>query len=211
MVRLDPDALDQASKRREREWARYDDVLYRMCQDFPGHRDAASVNAKVGIIARAYATGIERKIRSRRTQGSSLLQLTEFIAKHGAQVDAALAPLRRLTEPLKAEKLKLIVEKHGALVEMLKPLLRDRQASRSFWSKYLHFHCPLVPIYDSYVAGALPSIIRWNRALEVFHPEGPVDDVYCWYAMRFLALYQIVRKGRPRYTVKELDFYLLGL
>lgn len=210
-MELDWNGLEVARRRRAKDWARHDEVLYEMCSAYPRHSDAASVNAKVGIIARAYATGIERKISSERTQGSSLLKLTKFIADHGKDVDAALGPLRRFDEPLRSDTLKVIVESHGALVDMLKPLLRNQQASRSFWSKYMHFHCPVVPVYDSYVAAALPSLIRWNAALRVFEPDRPVDDVYEAYSMRFLALYEAVKRKKPKFTVKELDFYLLSL
>jgi phage-related protein len=204
-----PDLL--ASRRTRRHgWALFDDVLYDMCKAHPRHSKADVVNAKVGIIARAYATGIERKIPSDGTQGSSLANLTSFVAKHGREVDVALAPLRRFAEPLSAKSLKIIVEQHGRLVNMLRPLLRDQQSSRSFWSKYMHFHCPVVPVYDSYVARAIPSHIRWSSDLEVFTPDPPFDDAYCWYAMRFFRLYGLVKEVRPEFSVKDIDYYLLG-
>jgi len=157
-MELNRKELEAARKRRRRDWARHDDVLYGMCSAYPRHADAASVNANVEIIARTYATGIERKILSNGTQGNSLIQLTDFIFEHRKEADAAITSLRRFAEPLTPDKLKTIVERHGRLVEMLKPLLRDRQASRSFCSKYLHFHCPIMPVYDSYVR-------RWRASL----------------------------------------------
>ena len=36
------------------------DVLYRMCLDMPGHTDRGEVRAKVVVIGRSYASGLER-------------------------------------------------------------------------------------------------------------------------------------------------------
>jgi hypothetical protein len=202
--------FDSSRRLRSERWALHDQILYDMCRAHPNHTDPGEVNAKVGIIARSYATGIERKIGSDGSQSSALRKLCDFILAKGALVDRALAPLRGLEEPLTPDGLRTIVESHGRLVSMLRKLLRDGQASRSFWSKYLHFHSPVVPVYDSYVAAQLPSHVRWSPKLDVFGPSDSSDEVYRRYVLRFFALYQRVRKERPDVRVKEIDFYLLG-
>jgi len=202
--------LDAACRNRTEEWALHDTVLYDMCRNYPGHSSRERVNAKVGIIARAYATGIERKIRSDGGQGSALLQLTTFINRKHKAVDRAIGPLLEIEE-LTIDSLRKIVRAHGTLVALLAELTRDGQASRSFCSKYLHFHCPIVPVYDQVVASAIPSLMGWRPKLDVLIPPvSPSDRAYAVYAMRFLALYNDIRRSRPAMSVKELDFYLLN-
>lgn len=45
----------------------------------------------------------------------------------------------------------------------------------------------------------------------MFQPQRPFDEVYCWYVMRFFALFELVKQKKPDFMVKELDFYLLSL
>jgi len=51
----------------------------------------------------------------------------------------------------------------------------------------------------------------WSPEPDVLIP--PVsrsNRVYTVYAMRFLALYNEIRRSRPELSVKELDFHLLN-
>lgn len=79
---------------------------------------------------------------------------------------------------------------------------------RSFAAKYLHFHCPLVPIHDSYAAAALIRQVRWDTAAVPFErpPEG--DAEYWDFCLRFYRLYAACREAGVRVIVKRLDTYL---
>jgi hypothetical protein len=59
----------------KQNWALLNGILYKMCKDYRSHKDLSAINAKVWIIGRAYATGIERMIPSSGAQGDSLGKL----------------------------------------------------------------------------------------------------------------------------------------
>lgn len=202
--------LDRACRERRRDWALLDDELYRLRRDHPLHTDPGVVNAKVGIVARAYATGVERAIPSDRSQGSSLLTLTRFIFANRRLVDGAIAPLRNLKERLDQGALMSAIEAHGQFVKLVSRITRDGRSARSFASKYLHFHCPVVPIYDSVVAQVLPSVQPLRRRQHAPVARRRADQIYSNHAWRFFDLYVEARKAYPGLTVKGLDFYLLG-
>src|SRR6516225_8308780 len=53
------------------KWCAIDETLYDLCRRYPDHSDLRGINAKLWIIGRTYATGIERKIFTQGSQGSS--------------------------------------------------------------------------------------------------------------------------------------------
>ena len=57
------DLMDYGKAQRERRmlYSRTDEVLYDMCRKWSNHRDLSIVQAKVRIIGRVYAAGVERK------------------------------------------------------------------------------------------------------------------------------------------------------
>src|SRR5580692_7458528 len=68
-------ALAQATMADYKEnWQLTDEVLLRLCRDHPNHDTQASVNAKVIIVGRSYATGIERKVTSTGGPGGGIAQ-----------------------------------------------------------------------------------------------------------------------------------------
>jgi hypothetical protein len=118
------------------------------------------VRAKLAVIGRSYSTGIERKVRSDGTQGSAISQLAEYVDRNHRAVDEVIDVLRGHEEPLTTELLKAIVDGHGKLLRLIEGVTRTGQTPRSFVSKYLHFHAPVVPIYDSVASGALRALVR---------------------------------------------------
>jgi hypothetical protein len=196
----------------------HDEILYEMCKGHPKHRNFSAVLAKSSIIGRSYQTGIERKIQSDGSQGSALGQLAQHLFSNRRNIDGIverLADLSNSTSTLDDESAKVVIEEHGKFVRIIEEITRDRQSSRSFCSKYLHFHCPLVPIYDSVVSKRIPSLIPWNTSLatslDMMRLNALRDWTYARYVIRFLHLYERVgdlKLVRP-VSVKELDYYLL--
>ena len=201
--------LNAACRDYAEKWQTLDYTLYNLCQKNPGHRTWESVAAKIWIIGRTYATGIERKIPTRNTQGSSLSQLTKHILANRCAMEAIFDRLPEVPEPLSPRKLQAIVAAHGQLVKLLRPILRRRQSPRSFASKYMHFHCPAVPLYDTYAVRALTHLYRWRDKFEVFDLPTDADHEYAWHVMRFWQLYRDAKKRDRRVSVKPLDYYLL--
>ena len=79
---------------------------------------------------------------------------------------------------------------------------------RSFAAKYLHFHEPVVPIYDEYARITLTGLVRWNgNALPFAKPAG-ADPEYYDFCVRFWRLYEACWKKGVAASVKTLDQYL---
>ena len=200
----------QTCQRYKEEWAALDRVLYRMCEELPGHAAREAVNAKVWIIARAYATGIERHIYSDGGQGNSLLKLANHFQLHNQQIDSLLTPLRSLTGPLTLDQLKQIVHAHGLLTNLTAQVTRMGNNPRSFASKYLHFHCPQVPIYDSNALKTLKGWRRWQSWFVEFPISKEADPEYYYFVCRFWQFHQLVAGRGLDCNVKSLDFFLLN-
>lgn len=192
-------------------WLQIDNTLYSLCRDNFCHDSMNSINAKLWIIGRTYMTGIERKIESNGKQGGSLSRLAEYLYKNRREVDDILNNLILSCEgsKLNSNKLENIVSLHGELVNLIKQITRNNYCPRSFVSKYMHFHCPSVPIYDSFALKALHNLTRWNDNLIVFGKPKIVDDEYLWFALRFWELYQNATESVAIEKVKYLDYYLL--
>ena len=91
------------------------------------------------------------------------------------------------------------------------PITRKNQSTRSFVSKYMHFHNPAVPIYDSVATAALRRVVRWHDGLAVFDLPPDADEEFGWYVMRFFGLYEQVRSAGLRPRVRHVDHYLLSM
>lgn len=194
----------------DRSWRATDQALYDLCRRHPGHTDQAGVNAKLWIIGRTYATGIERKIPANGKQGGSMSQLAAHLLKHARQVEDIFGRLGRLAEPLDPDKLRAILDLHGRFIALIQQVVRRNQSPRSFASKYMHFHNPAVPIIDTYADAACRKMIRWQKSFCLFDLPVGVDEYYAWYVLRFWQLYQQARAAGLSPTVKHLDYYLLS-
>ena len=111
-----------------------------------------------------YATGIERQITSDGYQGDSMSKLVKWLVDHAIDVDVLVDKLLALCSPLTSKSLATIIEVHGQFVRVLSGIVRRNETPRSFASKYLHFHCPLVPVYDSVVAKIIPRLVAGKVA-----------------------------------------------
>ncbi|MCJ7748815.1 MAG: hypothetical protein MUP27_13850 [Desulfobacterales bacterium] len=160
------------------------------------------------LIGRTLATGIERMIESTGEQGSSLDQLAYHIHKNHKKMDSIFTHLSMIAEPLNSEKLRAIVDEHGRFLKLLAPKMRKGVSPRSFASKYMHFHCPAVPIYDSYASSKLFSY-RWNDRYEIFKQPAGADETYYYFILYFWQLYRDLKKSVKTVNVRLLDCYLL--
>jgi hypothetical protein len=206
---FDPVKFDIAVAERNEKWIKTDDILYRICREMPRHNDLGEVTAKLTIIGRSYSTGIERAIRSKHTQGSSVECLANYIWSNAGEVDKQLSRTCSF-DCSHAEHFREAVDVHGRLVKMLNSICT--RSPRSFVSKYMHFHCPFVPIYDSYAQSGLSQAIRWRQTLEgAFESPKSADGPYYRFCIRFWTLYREAIQVRPHALVKELDRYLCYL
>ena len=200
-----------ACKDYENNWALLNDTLYGLCRNNPGHSSLSVINAKFYIIGRTYAAGIERIRRKSDDENADLRDLVKHIYRNRQSVDPILECLSKIKEPLTSESLKTIIVAHGVFLNLLKKGLGGR-APRSFASKYLHFHCPVVPIFDSIASKELSYGQRWNMAFELFAiPKGADRDYYYRFAMRFWRHYNDATEKGLEPTARLIDNYLLWM
>ena len=208
-MKVDLADYDKACKDYYAHWQLLDRTLYALCAEHPGHADAADINAKLWIIGRTFASGIERAVPSTGAQGGSLARVRKQLLKHSEEVEDIFAALRTVAEPLDRDRLKLIVAQHGRFDKLLRKITRKHRSARSFASKYMHFHCPAVPIYDGLSTARLTKLVRWHRDLKVSKAGKHDDEWYRCHVQRLFALYEHLRKNRPRVSVRLVDVFLL--
>jgi hypothetical protein len=167
------------------------------------------VIAKLWIIGRKFAAGIERRVAGEPgVQSGALWKVAEHMYASGQEIDGIVESLAAVWEPLDPDKLTAIIDAHGRFVRLLQRITTGGKAPRSFASKYLHFHNPAVPMYDRYAAWALRQLYARKKIPALGTPT-EVDQDYVWYVARFWRLYQDVSTSQQWISVKLLDHYLL--
>jgi hypothetical protein len=194
-----------------RLWHAYNDVLYRMCAESPRHTVLADVVAKVGIIARAYATQLER--HASRDGDGAIIDVATALHHVGDELDEridALRPRAGHDEALGLDTLADLVQLHAWVGERVSSVLRGENSSPSFVSKYLHFHLPAVPIYDSrartVVNGFYPAYGNRNKHLPRIRGA---DAAYHDFCNRFWSLWSEAERDGLTPSTRRLDQYLL--
>ena len=182
-----------------------DRILYNLCKKYPYHKNKREIAAKVGIIGRTYASGLERHTKK------DLDGIIDFFYAKRKAIGVVIKSIRSIQEPLTELKLREIIFQHGTFLKILKKL--TAQASvRSFSSKYMHFHCPVVPIYDSVVSKEIRRLYPLtNKKINRFPNPKNGDDEYYAFCVRFFALYNDLREVKLEVDVKKVDRYLYSL
>jgi hypothetical protein len=189
------------------EWGAVDEVLYTFCWDHPDHTSLRHVMAKVVLVGRGYAAGIERCVQPPGGEQAIVL-VGRFLHDHAAVVDEIIAAVRQSVEPLDAEGMTVVVREHGRLTTLLASMPQCSRSPRSFASKYLHFHHPVVPIFDAYAADRLARTVPWSSSDVPFGRPDGADPEYWQFCCRFFRLLATCRQRGVDVTVKSLDAYL---
>ncbi|GEM_PF-549495 len=199
--------LDAAAAAFERDWGGVDEALCRLCREHPAHDDRRAVTAKLALIDRAYSAGLERRV-SPPPGEQAITVIADFCLAHASAIDDLVGRIASLREPLTTETMAEIVEVHGCFTRLLQGVATDGKAPRSFAAKYLHFHHPVVPIYDSYAADRLIKRVRWDSGQILFERPDEGDPDYWDFCVRFLRLYEACLRVGLDVTVKSLDTWL---
>jgi hypothetical protein len=203
------DWLAEAWSDYQSSWAVVDQELYDLCRR-KNHDRLEDVYAKVSIINRVYMAGLARSIQGSEDLDAELT-VGRLLLEHEHEVSSQVRSLQSIDD-LTAETVGAIVEAHGTITRQLAPRLGGVKLS-SFISKYLHFHCPMVPIYDSRAAEHIVEALGddvplGTRTDTLLLPPPTYDPNYYWYAGRFLKLWELARDATPSVTVKMLDHAL---
>jgi hypothetical protein len=156
------------------------EVLYRMCREYPKHDNEDVIFSKIWLIGRSYAAAIERNKAEKKQE-----VIFDEVKKPSKWIDFDKR-IRRLSgkkifrnEDVFKEALSL----HSDLTSFFYCITNLRK--RSLASKYLHFHCPeAFYIFDSEVA----SIIRKFKLKPEKQEMNDTDVEYARYAMKVFTL-----------------------
>lgn len=204
---IDLAEYDRAHAEYKSRWEVMDATLQDLCEKHPGHGDLRVVVAKLAIIGRAYATGLERGVRSLASQGGALLVIADHVYENRAEIDRIIRRVIALRGRPDEEKLTTILRAHGRLAALISEVTIKGRSARSFVSKYLHFHSPIVPIYDSYAWNRLREIVPQHRELELLPELG--DSPYRRFLERYWSLHRELRRAGRKPTARRIDSYLL--
>ena len=190
----------------ESVWDFGNNVLYRLCEEYPEHNSPTLIVAKIWLIGRSYAAAIERR---RNATGSSddFYERTVAPTVLKSKLGDWLARLPdRLENPWR--DLRSVVAIHKRLTDVFSGI--TGLAKRSLASKYLHFHRPdLFFIYDARAARAIskvtPSI---RRVPEIKCREA--DTEYLMFVRRCQWLHEdVLERFRVNLTPRQVDKILL--
>lgn len=188
---LPRDEFDRLQAEYVRTWCEMDRCLYGFFGAHIDHTQEEFVHAKVLLVNRCYQAYAHLRIKEE-DLSKRLCQL-EWLDKEIAAVIPAL--------DFEDWALKAVVELHRRLVDKGHEWCGAKL--ESFFSKYLHFHCPkVVPIYDSRSWRALndffPKKLKANRG---YYYEG--------FCACYLELYQHLCTSYQRsITIREIDVVL---
>jgi hypothetical protein len=194
------------------KWAAFNATLYEMCEKNLRHDDLGNAIRKVGIISRAYATGLERHT-SENNKESNIIGVARTFTRLARSIDSDFRELNKMStmnNGLSPELLERTMRMHGMLVSSIANLARDANSLRSFVSKYMHFHCPLVPLYDSRANSVLTNWypLRTKRNYRIAFNRD-FDELYYRFCNRFLLYWDDALNAGLTVSVRRLDHYLL--
>jgi len=196
----------------QREWLRYlrtDVILYDMCKKWPYHDNLSQAQAKVTIIGRTYAAGLERKGGEDYRKGI-LETVANALNKNSKRIDRDVAALKNFKE-LSVIAQDRILGTHGNIVSLLREETKTKLNFRSFVSKYLHFHAPIVPLFDSRASSAIRELYPWRKFRghdRIPHSESH-DEIYSKFFAQFMLYFNDLEKLKLRPTVRKADRYLI--
>lgn len=198
--------LEQAIKIYEVGWKPVDDELYDLCRRRASHRDYSDVYTKVTMIGRIYEAGISRAFRG--SGNAEVVVARELVAQSGLLEEQLVALTGRQFDRQIALE---IVELHGRITGSL-AMSTGNVWLTSFVSKYLHFHCPVVPIYDSNAAGSIGRLVGRGSAASIRDSMVNLQEwatAYRNFVAAFVVLYERAwAETSLKPSVKEVDYLL---
>lgn len=187
-------------------WQPVDSELYDLCNRRPSQGVFADVYAKVAIIGRVYAAGISRTVR---VDGDPEAAVARGLMEQADLIDETLDTLA--DSQLDRATAGQIIELHARVARGLLPHTGGIW-QQSFVSKYLHFHCDRVPVYDSRAEAAIGRSVNWPGVYSARDTIGrPADWLTSYYnfTTAFVVLYERATSVTPvEPTVKEVDYLL---
>ena len=120
-------------------------ILYDLCKKYPNHKDESDIRAKIWLIGRSYSVAVERRKKFRKLSNDVFYSKVTQKLKN-LDLDKQIKKIPKAVK-LNEKDVGTICHIHSCLTKKFYELTNLNK--RSLVSKYLHFHRPIVPIYDS--------------------------------------------------------------
>jgi len=192
------------NKLKDKKWMLGNNVLYKLCSDHPAHINDEEIRAKIWLIGRSYAASIERRSKKEKINDDFYDYVVQEFIKFNIKTkfDEKLSKLKN--KKFNKETLKDILIIHKELTKFFKELTGKEK--RSLASKYLHFHVPIFPIYDSRANNSIRKIV--GGKVEESKLIG--DKEYSKFCYKILFLYEHIKnKIGEAPTLREIDTFLI--
>ena len=186
-------------------------ILYKLCKDYPDHKDPDVIVSKVWLIGRAYAAAIERR-KNRTDINDDFYRKKVVTAFKKSKIDNKLKNIKKYKE-INQNNISKILKVHKYLVDEIKKITGLEK--RSLVSKYLHFHLPkLFFIYDSRAVRALKKISKPLNKNEYRSKinNSSVDEEYAGFFYRaFVAKNDKEKIFNKKISTREFDNILINI
>lgn len=208
-MEIDLHEIERAISAERVIWRFGNNLLYRLCQEYPRHDKAEIVVAKIWLIGRSYAAAIER--RDPRFDGGvpndSFYENKVAPALIHSKIDKRIDQLRQF-DGVRRKSIPAILRTHGYLMGIFKKITGMNK--RSLASKYLHFHLPNhFYLYDNRVRRAFRG--DRNTKVSMMKSAAGIDMEYMKFCLKVLALQdQIEQQFSKRLSTRELDTLLIN-
>jgi hypothetical protein len=187
-------------------WQNVDEELYGLCRKRPSQATRADVFTKVAIIGRVYEAGIPRSFQA---PGDNEMTVVHGLTEQADLIRDGLQALGG--SAFNRQSAGALIELHGRITRKLAEHTADAWLS-SFVSKYLHFHCPIVPIYDSNASGSVGRFVDRSTITDVRNWMTTLPGwatAYRNFVAAFVVLYERAWTVTPlQPTVKHVDHLL---
>ena len=198
--------LTEFENSKNKKWMLGNNVLYKLCSNFPGHTNPEEIRAKIWLIGRSYAASIERRSKKNKKHINDdfydyiVQKFIKFNKEH--KFDEKLNKLKN--KKFNEDTLKKVIALHYELTKFFKKLTGKEK--RSLASKYLHFHIPIFPIYDSRANNSIKKIVVGKTKINDF----TCDEEYSKFCNKILFLYNYIKdKSGKSSTLREIDTFLI--
>jgi len=194
------------------------EILYKLCEQYPKHKSEAQIIAKTLFIGRVYAAALERtsKKKSPKEKRIDFYRLKVVPKIRALNLDKEFLPLRKFST-LSSSNISKVIWLHKFLLEGTKRLSNNKK--HSFCSKYLHFHFrELFFLFDTRALRALMDLgIQARDAPEEYKVSvsklktSQFDKSYKTYVLRCIAAREIINliTGKTMLSPRHLDNILL--
>lgn len=192
------------------DWDFGNNILYKLCHNFPRHERKDIVIAKILFIGRIYSAAIER--RKNKEEKNDYFYVKKVAPKLiNSELDFLLSTLNKERD-INEKNILNILKVHSYLTDLFKEL--TNLSKRSLSSKYLHFHFPkLFFIYDTRTVNALRKFnLKELNQLKSSVKLNEVDKEYGKFFIKSLVLKkEIEKKLNIEISVRQFDKFLIEL